>query len=93
VTFDLRWGLTFKEDKLKTFGSMKTWVILPIGMFVFGWASIGDVQVLDREIDKLHSDLELGDKTNARNFLRRVIERFPHSEQSEMAKKKLGTIK
>lgn len=39
------------------------------------------------------SFLELGDKTNARNLLRRVIERFPHSEQSEMAKKKLETIK
>jgi tol-pal system protein YbgF len=49
--------LTFKEDKLKTFGRMRTWVILPIGMFVFGWASIRDVQILDREIDKLHSEL------------------------------------
>ena len=37
--------------------------------------------------------LELGDKTNGRNLLRRVIERFPHSEQSEMAIKKLETIK
>ena len=39
------------------------------------------------------SFLELGDKTNARNLLRRVIERFPHSEQSEMAKKKLEAMK
>ena len=37
--------------------------------------------------------LELGDKTNARNLLRRVIERYPHSDQSEIAKKKLETIK
>jgi len=37
--------------------------------------------------------LELGDKTNARNLLRRVIEKYPHSDQAEMAKKKLGTIK
>ena len=37
--------------------------------------------------------LELGDKTNARNLLRKVIERFPHSDQAEMAKKKLGHIK
>ena len=37
--------------------------------------------------------LELGDKTNARNLLRRVIERYPHSDQAEMAKKKLETIK
>ena len=37
--------------------------------------------------------VELGDKTNARNLLKRVIERFPHSEQAEMAKKKLAAIK
>jgi len=37
--------------------------------------------------------LELGDKTNARNLFRRVIERFPHSDQAEMAKKKLETMK
>jgi tol-pal system protein YbgF len=37
--------------------------------------------------------LELGDKTNARSLLKRVIERYPHSEQAEMAKKKLEGIK
>lgn len=37
--------------------------------------------------------LELGDKTNARNLLRRVIEKYPQTDQAEMAKKKLGTIK
>jgi len=37
--------------------------------------------------------LELGDKTNARNLLKRVIEKYPHSEQAEIAKKKLETIK
>jgi len=37
--------------------------------------------------------LELGDKTNARNLLKRVTERYPHSEQAEMAKKRLDTIK
>jgi tol-pal system protein YbgF len=37
--------------------------------------------------------LELGDKANARNLLKRVIEKYPHSEQAEMAKKKLETIK
>lgn len=37
--------------------------------------------------------LKLGDNENARNLLRRVIERFPHSEQSEMAKKKLEAMK
>ncbi len=37
--------------------------------------------------------LELGDKANARNLFRRVIERFPNSEQSEMAKKKLEATK
>ncbi len=37
--------------------------------------------------------LELGDKTNARNLLRRVIERYPQSEQAEIAKKRLEAIK
>jgi tol-pal system protein YbgF len=36
---------------------------------------------------------ELGDKTNARNLLKRVIEKYPRSEQAEIAKKKLETIK
>jgi tol-pal system protein YbgF len=37
--------------------------------------------------------LELGDKTNGRNLLRRVMERYPHSDQAEMAKKRLEGIK
>ena len=37
--------------------------------------------------------LELGDKTNGRNLLKRVIERYPQSEQAEMAKKRLETVK
>jgi len=37
--------------------------------------------------------LELGDKTNGRNLLKRVIERYPHSDQAEMAKKRLDTLK
>ena len=37
--------------------------------------------------------LELGDKANARNLLKRVIEKYPHSNQAELAKKKLETIK
>ena len=37
--------------------------------------------------------LELGDKTNTRNLLKRVIEKYPHSDQAELAKKKLETIK
>jgi tol-pal system protein YbgF len=37
--------------------------------------------------------LELGDKTNARNLLKRVVERYPHSDQAEIAKKKLEGIK
>ena len=36
---------------------------------------------------------ELGDKTNARNLFKRVIEKYPHSDQAELAKKKLETIK
>ncbi len=37
--------------------------------------------------------LELGDKTNARNLLRRVIEKYPRSDQADVAKKRLETIK
>jgi tol-pal system protein YbgF len=37
--------------------------------------------------------LELKDKTNARNLLKRVIERYPNTEQAEMAKKRLEMIK
>jgi TolA-binding protein len=37
--------------------------------------------------------LELGDKTNARNLFKRLIDRFPHSEQAQMAKKKLEATK
>ncbi|OGP90231.1 MAG: tol-pal system protein YbgF [Deltaproteobacteria bacterium RBG_16_48_10] len=37
--------------------------------------------------------LELGDKTNGRNLLKRVMERYPQSEQADMAKKRLDTIK
>jgi tol-pal system protein YbgF len=37
--------------------------------------------------------LELGDKTNTRNLLKKVIERYPSSNQAQMAKKKLETLK
>jgi tol-pal system protein YbgF len=37
--------------------------------------------------------LELGDKTNARNLLKRVIEKYPLSDQAQLAKKKLETLK
>jgi tol-pal system protein YbgF len=37
--------------------------------------------------------LELGDRTNARNLLRRVIDRYPQTEQADIAKKRIETIK
>jgi tol-pal system protein YbgF len=37
--------------------------------------------------------MELGDKVNAKNLFKRVIEKYPRSEQAEMAKKKLETVK
>jgi tol-pal system protein YbgF len=49
--------LTLKEEKLKKYRGIKTWIILPIGVFLLGCASIRDVQTLDREIDKLYSEL------------------------------------
>jgi tol-pal system protein YbgF len=39
------------------------------------------------------SFLELKDKTNARNLLKRVMERYPNTEQAQMAKKRLEAIK
>jgi len=49
---------------LKKFGRMKTWIILPIGVFLLGCASIRDVRILDREIDKLYSELSALRKEN-----------------------------
>jgi tol-pal system protein YbgF len=37
--------------------------------------------------------LEPGDKTNGRNLLKRVMERYPQSEQADMAKRRLEAIK
>ena len=37
--------------------------------------------------------LELGDKTNGKNLLKRVIDRYPHSDQADLAKKRLDAIK
>ena len=39
------------------------------------------------------SFLELGDRTNGKNLLRRVMERYPRSEQAEVAKKRLETVR
>ncbi len=39
------------------------------------------------------TSLELGDKTNARNSLKRVIEKYLQSDQAQLAKRKLETIK
>jgi len=39
------------------------------------------------------SFLELGDKANARNLLRRVTDRYPQTEQADIARKRLETIK
>ena len=37
--------------------------------------------------------LELGDKTNGRNLLKRVTDRYPQTEQADIAKEKLETLK
>jgi len=42
---------------LKKWYRMKAWIILPIGIFLFGCATSRDVQTLDREIDKVYSEL------------------------------------
>ena len=39
------------------------------------------------------SFLDLNDKTNARSLFKRVIEKYPRSDQAEMARRRLETIK
>jgi tol-pal system protein YbgF len=39
------------------------------------------------------SFLELNDKTNARSLFKRVIEKYPRSDQAEMARKRLEAVK
>jgi len=57
--------LTFKEGRrLGKFVRMKTWIILPVGVFLLGCASIRDVRILDREVDKLYSELNALRKEN-----------------------------
>jgi tol-pal system protein YbgF len=43
---------------------MKMWIILSIGMFLLGCASVRDAQILDREVDILHSRLNVLQKEN-----------------------------
>jgi len=49
---------------LKKFSRIKKWIILPIGVFLLGCATTKDVQILDREIDKLYSQLSVLRKEN-----------------------------
>ena len=49
---------------MKKFKRIKTWIIVPIGMFLLGCATTKDVQILDREIDKLYSQLSVLRKEN-----------------------------
>jgi tol-pal system protein YbgF len=57
--------LTFKEENLKKFGRIKMWIFLPIGVFLLGFATTADVQTLDREIDKIYSELSALRKENS----------------------------
>jgi tol-pal system protein YbgF len=57
--------LTFREENLKKFGRIKMWIFLPIGVFLLGFATTGDVQTLDREIDKIYSELSALRKENS----------------------------
>jgi tol-pal system protein YbgF len=56
--------LTFKEEKLKKIGWIKVGILFPIGLFLLGFATPGDGQTLDREIDKLYSELSALRKEN-----------------------------
>ena len=50
---------------MKKFGRIKMWIFLPIGVFLLGFATTGDVQTLDREIDKIYSELSALRKENS----------------------------
>jgi len=43
---------------------MKMWIILSIGVFLLGCASVRDTQILDREIDKVYSKLNALQREN-----------------------------
>jgi len=57
--------LTFKGENLKTFDRIKMWIFLPIGVFLLGFATTGDAQTLDRETDKIYSELSALRKENS----------------------------
>ena len=44
---------------------MKGWIVFLIGLLFFGCASTKDIQILDKEIDKLHSQINILQKENA----------------------------
>jgi len=49
---------------LKELYRIKTWIILLIGILLLGCASVRDVRTLDREIDKVYSELNAVRKEN-----------------------------
>ncbi len=55
----------FSIKKLRKGDSMKGWIIFLIGLLLFGCASTKDIQILDKEIDKLHSQITILQKENA----------------------------
>ncbi len=50
-------GPACKEGTLKKLCGVRTGVLLSIGIFLFGCASVRDVRTLDTEIDKVYSEL------------------------------------
>ncbi len=62
---DLLRAWTFREGKLKKLYRIKTWMIISIGIFLLGCASVRDVRTLDREIDKVYSELNALRKENS----------------------------
>ena len=50
---------------MKKLYRIRTWVILFIGVFLFGCASVRDVRTLDRDIDKIYSELNTLRKENS----------------------------
>ncbi|HUL29372.1 MAG TPA: tetratricopeptide repeat protein, partial [Thermodesulfobacteriota bacterium] len=49
---------------MKTFVRMKMGIVLSIGVFLLGCASVRDVRILDNEVDKIYSNLNTLQKEN-----------------------------
>ncbi len=79
-----RWGLgcgpTFGGIPMQKAKIMKAWIILAMGVFLWGCATSQDVRILDREITQLQSQVNTLQKENQR-------EKETHGKEVDCVKK------